>query len=180
VVGVWVGNDDNKPMDQVTGGDVPARIWHDFVTEAEHILKHPAASPPPALTGSSAEPAVASAPAKTAVPAAAAVPVPQQLRGVPQIVDSATLQLNGTVIRLDGISGEAGKPAQDLGQYIRGREIACQPADTAGQYRCTLGDYDLGEAVLLNGAGRASADAPERLRQAEQQARLAGRGVWAR
>jgi len=184
VVGVWVGNDDNKPMDQVTGGDVPARIWHDFVTEAEHILKHPAAAPPPALTGSSAEPAVAGAPAKTAVPPAAPVqapaPAPQQLRGVPQIVDTATLRLNGAVIRLDGIAGETGKPAQDLGQYIRGREIACQPADTAGQYRCTLGDYDLGEAVLLNGAGRAAADAPERMRQAEQQARLAGRGVWAR
>src|SRR5205085_2586307 len=109
VVCGWVGNDDNKPMDQVTGGDVPARIWHDFVTEAEHILKHPAAAPPPALTGSSAEPAGASAPAKTAVPAAATVaapqqsPAPQQLRGVPQIMDSATLRLNGAVVRLDGI-----------------------------------------------------------------------------
>jgi hypothetical protein len=32
----------------------------------------------------------------------------------------------------------------------------------------------------LNGAGRAAKDASERLRQAEQQARLAGRGIWAR
>ena len=48
------------------------------------------------------------------------------------------------------------------------------------QFRCTIGDYDLGEAILLNGAGRASGDAPERLRGAEQKARLAGRGIWGR
>jgi penicillin-binding protein 1A len=183
VVGVWVGNDDNKPMHQVTGGDLPARIWHDFVVEAQRILKQPPGSPPGALTGSSAAPAVAATPAKTtAVPVAAtpSSPPSQPLRGVPQIVDTATLRISGSVIRLSGIAGEAGKPAQDLGQYIRGREVACQPADTAGQYRCTLGEYDLGEAVVLNGAARASDDAPERLRQAEEQARHAGRGIWAR
>jgi 1A family penicillin-binding protein len=180
VVGVWVGNDDNKPMDQVTGGDLPARIWHDFAVEALRILKQPAGSAPAALTGSSAGPAVATAPAKTTAVPVAATPSPQALRGVPQIVDTSTLRINGSVVRLSGVAGEAGKPAQELGQYIRGREIACHPADAAGQYRCTLGGYDLGEAVLLNGAGRAAGDAPERLRQAEQQARLAGRGIWAR
>ena len=34
VVGVWVGRDDNAPLDGVTGGTVPARIWHDFMTAA--------------------------------------------------------------------------------------------------------------------------------------------------
>ncbi len=32
VVGVWLGNDDNSPMDRVTGGDLPARIWRDFIS----------------------------------------------------------------------------------------------------------------------------------------------------
>lgn len=32
--GVWVGNDDNKPMKKVTGGSLPATIWHDFMTKA--------------------------------------------------------------------------------------------------------------------------------------------------
>jgi hypothetical protein len=36
-VGVWIGNDDNSPMNGVTGGEIPARIWHDFVEQA---LKH--------------------------------------------------------------------------------------------------------------------------------------------
>lgn len=34
VVGVWVGNDDNSPLDGVTGGGLPARIWRDFMRGA--------------------------------------------------------------------------------------------------------------------------------------------------
>ena len=54
VVGVWLGNDDNSPMDKVTGGELPAKIWRDFVTEAEKILAEPTAAP---AIGSSASPA---------------------------------------------------------------------------------------------------------------------------
>ncbi|HEX4570123.1 MAG TPA: penicillin-binding transpeptidase domain-containing protein [Dongiaceae bacterium] len=35
VTGVWVGNDDNAPMNKVTGGTIPTRIWHDFMMAAE-------------------------------------------------------------------------------------------------------------------------------------------------
>ncbi len=34
VVGVWIGNDDNSPLDGVTGGGLPARIWRDFMRSA--------------------------------------------------------------------------------------------------------------------------------------------------
>lgn len=34
VTGVWVGNDDNTPMKKVTGGNVPAMIWHDYMAQA--------------------------------------------------------------------------------------------------------------------------------------------------
>ncbi len=34
VTAVWVGKDDNKPMRRVTGGGVPAGIWHDYMTAA--------------------------------------------------------------------------------------------------------------------------------------------------
>jgi len=34
VVAVWVGNDDNSPMEGVTGGGMPARIWRDFMRQA--------------------------------------------------------------------------------------------------------------------------------------------------
>jgi penicillin-binding protein 1A len=34
VVGVWVGNDDHSPMKSVTGGSLPAKIWKDFLQQA--------------------------------------------------------------------------------------------------------------------------------------------------
>ena len=34
VVGVWLGNDDGKPMRGVTGGSAAAAIWRDFMTHA--------------------------------------------------------------------------------------------------------------------------------------------------
>jgi penicillin-binding protein 1A len=34
VAGVWLGNDDNSPMKNVTGGTLPARTWHAFMVEA--------------------------------------------------------------------------------------------------------------------------------------------------
>jgi penicillin-binding protein 1A len=48
VVGVWVGNDDNKPLNGVHGGSVPAQIWHDFMAEALNLAPTPRpASPTP-------------------------------------------------------------------------------------------------------------------------------------
>ena len=34
VVGVWVGRDDNKPVEGLQGGGIPARIWRDFMIAA--------------------------------------------------------------------------------------------------------------------------------------------------
>jgi penicillin-binding protein 1A len=34
VVGVWVGRDDNQPLRGISGGNVPARIWRDFMNAA--------------------------------------------------------------------------------------------------------------------------------------------------
>jgi 1A family penicillin-binding protein len=38
VVGVWVGNDDHSPMNHVTGGSLPAKIWKDFMEQAEQTV----------------------------------------------------------------------------------------------------------------------------------------------
>jgi penicillin-binding protein 1A len=45
VVGVWVGNDDNSPMNDVTGGGLPATIWRDFILASGGGT---ASAPPPA------------------------------------------------------------------------------------------------------------------------------------
>ncbi|WP_284124819.1 transglycosylase domain-containing protein [Parerythrobacter aestuarii] len=37
VVGVWIGNDDNTPLDGVYGGGLPARIWRDFMRQAQGV-----------------------------------------------------------------------------------------------------------------------------------------------
>jgi penicillin-binding protein 1A len=34
VTGVWIGHDDNRPLGNVSGGGVPARIWRDFMSRA--------------------------------------------------------------------------------------------------------------------------------------------------
>lgn len=38
VAGVWVGNDDDRPMNQVTGGQVAAAIWRDYMATAHMNL----------------------------------------------------------------------------------------------------------------------------------------------
>jgi penicillin-binding protein 1A len=48
VAGVWVGNDDDTPMRDVTGGSLPADIWRQFMAAAHEGLEPvPLSSPPP-------------------------------------------------------------------------------------------------------------------------------------
>jgi penicillin-binding protein 1A len=56
VTGVWVGNDDSRPMRKVTGGELPAQIWRAFMIEAhkgvpmrdfDWLLPLPQATPVP-------------------------------------------------------------------------------------------------------------------------------------
>ena len=35
VAGVWIGNDNGSPMNKVTGGGLPARLWARFMTAAQ-------------------------------------------------------------------------------------------------------------------------------------------------
>ena len=38
LAGVWMGNDDNVPMERITGGSLPARAWRGFMIEAHRGL----------------------------------------------------------------------------------------------------------------------------------------------
>ena len=75
VTGVWMGNDDNKPMKSVSGGGLPARLWRDYMLAA-HAGLPPRALPLP-------EAAVASVEGTTYQPA----PIPG---AAPAIVDPVT------------------------------------------------------------------------------------------
>jgi penicillin-binding protein 1A len=165
VVGVWVGNDDNKPTNNVTGGDLPARIWQEFVTKA-FAARSRLARNQPATTGIGGR-----ADAKPA-PSVAAI------RGVAVVVDSATLAVQGRMVRLYGVEGAGGQARRDFRQYLGRREVVCEAAGSRDSYRCHVDDQDLSQVVLFNGGGRAAADATPELKAAEQSARAAGLGIW--
>jgi len=47
VVGVWVGRDDNKSLGKISGGTVPAQIWHNFMAGAISIDRRRGPALPP-------------------------------------------------------------------------------------------------------------------------------------
>jgi membrane peptidoglycan carboxypeptidase len=166
VVGVWVGNDDNTPMNGVTGGELPARIWRDFVAEADR-------------TKTSRARAAAAAPA--ALPAPPVAQAPRPLRGQAIVLDTATLVVADQEVRLAGVIGFAGEQADEMAIYLAGREVSCEPLPAQPAFhRCRAGERDLSQVVVFNGGGRAAADAEPALQQAETRARQARRGIWAR
>jgi penicillin-binding protein 1A len=57
VVGVWVGNDDNTPLRGINGGNVPARIWRNFMAAAISGAARPA-PPKPVDQGADEMPAI--------------------------------------------------------------------------------------------------------------------------
>ena len=165
VVGVWVGNDDNSPTRNVTGGDIPARIWNEFVTQSILVRAKSArarpivlAAPTPETTGSS--------------PNAAAI------RGAPVVQTTGTLEVQGRPIRLYGVDGIRGRAAREFRRYLGRREIACEPIGNGNEYRCRVDGQDLSRVVLFNGGGRAALSATPELRVLEQQARSARVGIW--
>ncbi|ANY82068.1 penicillin-binding protein [Microvirga ossetica] len=169
IVGVWVGNDDNAPMNKVVGGDLPAEIWRDFLSRATPLLaKDKRQAPADKVANADPESSAASAAGANVV------------RGVPEVMDTGTLAIRGTIVRLEGIQGERGTLARQLARFLRRREVTCAPSDAPGVQRCRIGNYNLSAIILAAGGGRATPDASEELQAAEDQARSARLGVWRR
>jgi membrane peptidoglycan carboxypeptidase len=188
VVGLWVGNDDNTPMKEVTGGKLPARIWRDFVAAAERQRGLPLAetkldafaglaghrsAPQGGLRGGDEEGELS---LSELLHGKRAVPL---LEGTPEVLDTGSLAFGPDIARLMGVRGEKGRFIGELQQYIGGRPVTCRPFDAAS-YSCEVGGYDLSEVVLFNGGGRSAPDAPPFLKAAETHARQQGLGVWGR
>jgi penicillin-binding protein 1A len=168
VVGVWVGNDDNSPTRNVTGGDIPARIWNEFVTQSA-IARTKVTRIQPQLVSLPASEGTG----KPGTNASASV-----LRGVPVVQNTGTLELQGRVIRLFGIEGTRGRAARDFRRYLGRREVSCEPVGNDNEYRCRVDEQDLSRVVLFNGGGRATANATPELRALDQQARSSRLGIW--
>lgn len=103
----------------------------------------------------------------------------RSLRGVPDVIDTATLSLEGEVVRLFGVEWApgAGKP-EDLTSYLQGREVSCEPAGSNDTYRCKVGEQDLSRVILYNGGGQPTAEATPELKAAADKARETKIGVW--
>jgi penicillin-binding protein 1A len=93
VTSVWVGNDDSSPMKGVTGGSLPAQIWHEVMVTAERGMKSTPldkSSPQAPVdntgffdTSTPTEPPTAGDDESSRGPAAGSSPPPQQQNGPP-------------------------------------------------------------------------------------------------
>jgi endonuclease YncB( thermonuclease family) len=149
---------------------------------ASHVSSTIAEEAEPA-TGSVAEPPHPHEPApKRAAPSATsartAQSIPTPIEGPAEIIDTTTLRVSGRTIRLYGTEWARGGRSQDLTDYVSGRPVHCDPIERSEAYRCRVGNQDLSRVVLFNGGARATFDAPPELKDAEEQARAARRGVW--
>jgi penicillin-binding protein 1A len=61
VTGVWIGRDDNKPVGDIQGGGIPARIWHNFMIQAVKDTPAPVLALPAAAPGAPVVPITGSA-----------------------------------------------------------------------------------------------------------------------
>jgi membrane peptidoglycan carboxypeptidase len=167
VVGVWVGNDDNSPTRSVTGGDMPARIWNEFITQSVVARAKVARAQPQMVSLPTFEGANGKSGSSASI-----------LRGMPVVQNTGTLEVQGRVIRLFGVEGTRGRALREFRRYLGRREVECEPAGTGNEYRCRVDDQDLSRVVLFNGGGRAAAAAPPELRALDQQARSTRVGIW--
>jgi penicillin-binding protein 1A len=172
IVGVWVGNDDNTPTKNVTGGDLPASIWRDFMTQVGRTRTNSGQSVAMDRSRRSTNAASVSGRAPNDTPI---------LRGAATAIDTATLELSGRTIRLLGVEGTSSSRAiREFDRVLRRSDIECQPSAEPDIYRCSLQGKDLSGLVLFNGGGRAGPDATSDLLAAEEQARSARVGIWRR
>jgi penicillin-binding protein 1A len=178
IVGVWVGNDDNTPMNRVVGGDLPANIWHDFVGRALPVVSRTS----PQLARRNTD-AVNPAGVPGASAPAASVPVAASsdagARGTADVLDMATLVVRGRKIQLEGILGDDDRRAvRALARFLRRREVICDPSGTPDHYRCNVDGQNLSQVILSNGGARAAPEAAAELLAAEDEARSARLGIW--
>ena len=127
----------------------------------------------------------------------AASPALADVRGAARVVDGDTLEVAGQSVRLFGIDApernqDCGLPGErwacgrwsgeELARMIGGRNVTCieMDIDRYGRVvaRCSAGQGDLGEAMVLNGAAVAYRAYSHDYIRPERVARASGRGVW--
>lgn len=208
MAGVWVGNDDFSPTKGVTGGGLPARIWRDFMREADGVVQvaslpgamdeetvpafdSPAAQPLKSLRADRAPTPLVVGPEIRPGPGNVKIvrpPWAQQAESEAEVAAPEPLQGKPRILdtatlsfgdRIIRLLGVAGVGGLHADAMRRYVDGRPVQCEAAGDhYRCTIEGRDLSQVVLFNGGGRATGDAPPYLLMAERTARAAGRGIW--
>jgi hypothetical protein len=108
---------------------------------------------------------------------AASFPV---LSGNVQVLDTQTLDIAGTKVRLAYVDGGPGPLAARMQAAIvaRGGVATCYPFDD-GRYACALPDgEDVATLAVMYGFARSAADAPQTMKDAQREAATEGFGGW--
>jgi penicillin-binding protein 1A len=130
-------------MKGVTGGSLPATIWHDFVKSAEPLWRSQGATA--ALDGTKVATSMGSA------PEASANADDKVLRGTATVLDSGVIELQGRVIRLLGWDSFGRRDFYALRRLLRRREVICTPAGRSPLYNCQVGDINLSASIIAAG-----------------------------
>ena len=153
IVGVWVGNDDNSPMNSVTGGSIPASIWHNFVSGAEPVLR----SQRP-VVGAGTSPSVTALARNAAPEWDIAAPDRPILRGKATVLDGGALELQGHVIHLFGVDGADPRYVYILRRALRDREMTCAPTAASDVYQCQTGEMRVSGLLDSDSHAQVNAD----------------------
>jgi endonuclease YncB( thermonuclease family) len=111
-------------------------------------------------------------------------PPPQiVIEGVPKVINTATLQINGRNVPLFGVLPTKGADSEQVLQLFlreQGNSVTCRSLENdTKRFSClTTTGVDVAKAALLNGAARVADDAPSDYHAQEDAARAAHRGVW--
>lgn len=108
-------------------------------------------------------------------------PVPTSYSGVADVVDTATLSLNGQTLPLAGLRsvGRSEADAAARAYLAQAGAVKCDPAPVGGWHCVSLSKgLDIAEVFALSGFAKAAANAPDFIRNAEGMARQNHRGVW--
>ena len=101
---VWFGNDDGSPMGDMTGGELPAKSWHDIMAYAHRNLEP---KPPFGV----AQPPPAAAVADAAKGAAAAAEAPTRAASLAPKTSRALMEIADFLRAAQSRAGAAGAPA---------------------------------------------------------------------
>ncbi len=119
VAAIWFGNDDDTPMDNMTGGTLPAQTWHEVMEYAHQGIElkplpgrpAPAGAPPPPASGTAAE-------------------APRRPASLPAATASALAVIEAAMTNMQRRRGDAGITANGLAGGGAGRDTQA-PADNA-------------------------------------------------